>query len=46
MYQRFGMREEITLTPNTLPFLDIGKSVIILSMSLLCLSNVWSAMNT
>lgn len=35
MCQRYGMREEITLTPNALPFLDIGKSVIILSVSLL-----------
>lgn len=25
MCQRFGMREEITMTPNTLPFLDFEK---------------------
>lgn len=40
MCQRFGMREEITMTPNTLPFLDIENFVIILSVSLLCLSNL------
>lgn len=40
MCQRFGMREEIAMTPNTLPFLDIENSVISLSVSLLCLSNL------
>lgn len=41
MCQRFGMREEITMTPNTLPFLDIENSVIILPVSLFCLSNLY-----